>query len=150
MTIIVISKTKEKFFQASEREFIKRLSAFAKLDILILPAKKNGSQSEIIESEGKTILAKIKKDDFVIALDKSGKQFTSEEFAKKFESLQNQAQNIVFVIGGTYGLNSNILDRANLVLSFSQMTFTHEMIRTILLEQIYRAHTILNNKPYHY
>jgi len=148
--IIAIAKTKEKFYQAVEAEYLKRLGSFAKVEFEILAASRANFAAKIIFEEAEKILAKIKLSDFVVVLDKEGSQFSSPDLAKKLGRWLTSGKNLVFVIGGTYGLSQQILDRADFIWSFSELTFTHEMIRTIFLEQLYRAFTILNNKPYHY
>jgi len=148
--IIAIAKTKEKFYEAAEAEYLKRLGSFTKAEFEILPASRADFDAKVIFEEAEKILDKIKPTDFVVALDKEGSQMSSLDLAKKLDKWLSSSKNLVFVIGGTYGLSQQVLDRADFVWSFSQLTFTHEMVRTILLEQIYRAFTILNNKPYHY
>jgi 23S rRNA (pseudouridine1915-N3)-methyltransferase len=150
MKIIVVGKTKEKFWQAAEQEYKKRLQSFVKCDFEILKSLKHEDKKRVITEEGEQILSKIKQDDFVVVLDKAGIQLASEQFAQKIKTWQNESKEVVFVIGGTYGLSSQVLERADLSLSFGQATFTHEMIRTILLEQIYRSFMILSNRQYHY
>jgi 23S rRNA (pseudouridine1915-N3)-methyltransferase len=139
--IIQVGKTKEKFFQEAENEFLKRLSRYAKITIDTVAEK--GSD------DGKKIIKKIRNDSFVIVLDIKGVQHTSEEFAHLLDKIMMTGK-VTFVIGGPHGLSEDVLERADLKLSFSKMTFTHQMIRLFLLEQIYRGFTILEGKTYHY
>lgn len=137
--IIQVGKTKDSYFREAEDEYLKRLSPYAKVKVETVEQKK-------IEIEGEAILKKIKDGDFVVALEINGKSYSSEEFA----AFLRKSEKITFVIGGPYGLSEDVLRRANSRLSFSKMTFTHQMVRIILLEQIYRGCTILAGKKYHY
>ncbi len=152
MKIILISKTKTEYVQA-EQEFLKRLQRYAEVEILNLkeePITKNRSNDEIMEIEGKRILDKLDKDYFTVALHLMGVQKTSEEFADLIEENRDfKGAKICFIIGGPLGLSQNVLNKADLVLSFSKMTFTHQLIRLLLLEQIYRGFEILKGTGYH-
>lgn len=155
--IIGVGKIKEKFFRASIDEYLKRMSPYNDVEIIEVndePAAENLSQKEIEkvkEIEGDRVLAKISDEDYLISLEILGKQMTSEEFAKfiQNEMLEGFGRNLVFVIGGSNGLSKAVSQRANYKLSFSKMTFPHQLMRVILLEQIYRAFRIINNHPYH-
>ena len=148
--IIQIGKTKDSYFIEAENEYCKRLSKYAKLDIITLDAKKIVDDNEKLKkAEGKLILAKISADNYVIAMEITGKEYSSEGFAELLDEIAIRGK-VTFIIGGPYGLADEVLKRADLKLSFSRMTFTHQMIRTILLEQIYRAFTISTGKNYHY
>lgn len=152
MKIIWLGKSKQKFIEDGYKEFTKRISRFAKLKVVELSdVKLSGSNNvEIVkEKEAETILKNLKQTDFVIALDETGKQYSSVNFAKFLDKQMGKGE-IVFIIGGVYGLHKSVKQRANLTLSFSQFTFTHQMIRMILTEQIYRAFTIIHGKKYHY
>lgn len=154
--IIAIGKIKEKFFQEAIKEYIKRLNRFCKLEIIELIEEKipdNASKKEeenIKNMECERILSKIKDKDFVICLSPSGKKLSSENFASFInkESI-NGTNSFVFVIGGSLGISDNALKKANLILSFSDMTFPHQLFRIILLEQIYRSFKINSNETYH-
>lgn len=154
--IIAIGKIKEKFFQEAIKEYIKRLNRFCKLEIIELIEEKipdNASKKEeenIKNMECERILSKIKDKDFVICLSPSGKKLSSENFASFInkESI-NGINSFVFVIGGSLGISDNALKKANLILSFSDMTFPHQLFRIILLEQIYRSFKINSNETYH-
>jgi len=154
--IITLGKLKETYWREAETEYLKRLGPYAKIQIHELREESftEKDQLEIIkQKEAKKIneaLQKIKPD-FIFVLDEHGTQFSSKEFAEKINNLTNQQfNNLVFIIGGPLGLEETILKMANLKISFSKMTFTHQMIRIFLLEQIYRAEMILNNRKYHY
>ncbi|MBU1446064.1 23S rRNA (pseudouridine(1915)-N(3))-methyltransferase RlmH [Patescibacteria group bacterium] len=148
--IIQIGKTKDLYFIEAENEYRKRLGRYAKVESITLDAKKTGDDpAKLIQAEGELILGKISADHFVIAMEIKGQQYSSEDFAKLLNKISLKGK-ATFIIGGPYGLSTEVLARADLKLSFSKMTFTHQMIRTILLEQIYRAFTILEGKSYHY
>lgn len=154
ITIIQIGKTAGKPLKELENEYLKRLSKYIKPEITVIKDSveaKSESEKEILkEKEAASIIAKIPKNHFIVALDETGSHFSSLKFADFIQSKKDHSQNICFIIGGVYGLSDHIRKRADLILSFSKMTFTHEMIRTLLLEQIYRAFTIINGKKYHY
>lgn len=144
--ILCIGKLKEKYWTGAVAEYSKRLSSYCKLEIAEL---KENPQDDIVK-EGESLLSKINKDDYVITLEIKGKALTSEEFSKKIEDLGIQGKSsIVFVIGGSEGLSQQVMDRSNFAISFSKMTFPHQMIRVFLLEQIYRGFKIMKHEPYH-
>ncbi|WP_243292712.1 23S rRNA (pseudouridine(1915)-N(3))-methyltransferase RlmH [Bacillus sp. FJAT-47783] len=154
--IITIGKLKEKYLKQGINEFLKRLSPYAKVDIIELPDEKapeNLSEQEmeqVKEKEGERILAKISPDTHVIALAIEGKMKTSEELADSLDKLATYGKSkIAFVIGGSLGLSKSVMSRANEALSFSKMTFPHQLMRLILLEQVYRAFRINRGEPYH-
>ena len=156
INVIGVGKIKEKYLKLGIDEFKKRLSKYCKLDIIELDDEKAPeklSEKEMIivkEKEGKKILSKIKDNSYVIALAIDGKNLSSEELADKMSDLAVRGNsNITFVIGGSLGLSDEVLDRADYKLSFSKMTFPHQLMRLILLEQVYRAYRINNNEPYH-
>lgn len=156
INVIGVGKIKEKYLKLGIDEFKKRLSKYCKLDIIELDDEKAPeklSEKEMImvkEKEGKKILSKIKDTSYVIALAIDGKNLSSEELADKISDLAVRGNsNITFVIGGSLGLSDEVLDRADYKLSFSKMTFPHQLMRLILLEQVYRAYRINNNEPYH-
>lgn len=151
--IICLGKTKQKFIEEGIREYQKRISKYVKLDWQVLPdIKLTGSKTiEIIKDQEADILEKsFHASSFIIVLDENGEEFSSEKIAKFVEKKLIVRKNIIFVIGGVYGLSKRILKRADLVLSFSRFTFTHQMIRLLLMEQLYRTFTIINGKKYHY
>lgn len=156
INVIGVGKIKEKYLKLGIDEFKKRLSKYCKLDIIELDDEKAPeklSEKEMImvkEKEGKKILSKIKDTSYVIALAIDGKNLSSEELADKMSDLAVRGNsNITFVIGGSLGLSDEVLDRADYKLSFSKMTFPHQLMRLILLEQVYRAYRINNNEAYH-
>lgn len=156
ISIITIGKLKEKYLKQGIQEYLKRLSSYAKVEIIELAdekARENLSESEmeqVKQKEGERILAKISDDTHVIALAINGKQKSSEELAKEIDSLATYGKSkIAFVIGGSLGLSSEVMKRSNAALSFSKMTFPHQLMRLVLVEQIYRAFRIIRNEPYH-
>ena len=156
ISIICVGKLKEKYLKLGIDEFKKRLSKYCKLEIIELDDEKapeNLSDKEMLmikEKEGKKILSKIKDNSYVIALAIDGKNLSSEELADTINNLGVRGNShIVFIIGGSLGLSDEILSRANYKLSFSKMTFPHQLMRLILLEQVYRAYRINSGEPYH-
>ncbi len=156
ITIICLGKLKEKYWRSAEAEYLKRLSPFAKIEIKELKEESFGEKDDPIEIKRKEA-EKIKKalvgkaDGFIIALDENGEPFSSIRFADKINSLgENRKTDIVVIIGGPLGLNDSILNIADMTLSLSSFTFTHQMARVILLEQIYRAMMINSGRKYHY
>ena len=152
INIVCIGKIKETYLKDAINEYSKRLSKYCKLNITELPDEKipdklNESLSnEIKIKESNSILNHIKKDSYIICLDLTGKEFTSEEFSKNIENLSLQTSNITFVIGGSLGLSSDILKKAHQKICFSKMTFPHQLIRVFLLEQLFRAFKISNGE----
>lgn len=156
ITVICIGKLKEKYWTAAIDEYSKRLKGYCNLDIIELKEArlpdKAGPAEELAvkEAEGEEILKKIKDNQYVITLEVKGKMLSSEKLAEKMETLAIDGQsNVVFVIGGSLGLSAAVSKRANFKLSFSEMTFPHQMMRVILLEQVYRAFKINRNEAYH-
>ena len=156
ITIITVGKIKEKYLKDAIAEYSKRLSRYCKLEILeVADEKTPDGASEIVEEnirekEGERILKLIKEDAYVITLEIRGKMLTSEELADRIETLGIQGKShLVFVIGGSIGLGREVLRRSDYALSFSKMTFPHQLMRVILLEQIYRSYRIINGEPYH-
>ena len=151
--IVCLGKTKQKFIEEGIKEYQKRISKYVKLNWQILPdIKLAGNKTiEIVKNKETDILVKsFPASSFIIVLDENGKEYSSEKFAKYLEEKLNTEKDIVFVIGGVYGLSERILKRADIVLSFSRFTFTHQMIRFLLIEQLYRSFTIIKGKKYHY
>lgn len=156
ISIITIGKLKEKYLKQGIDEYIKRLGSYAKVDIIELPDEKapeNLSDAEMIQikqKEGERILQKISPDAYVIALAIQGKMKTSEQLAEDLDKLATYGKSkIAFVIGGSLGLSDEVMRRADEGLSFSKMTFPHQLMRLILVEQIYRAFRINRGEPYH-
>ncbi len=149
---IVIDRTRSSFLKEGESFYLDRLKRYAHTQwVEVKPAKiKRGrTTKEILTEEGTSILKKIAARDYMIALDRTGKGCDSEGLAGRIERLSFNHARLTFVIGGTLGLSQKILDRANEVFSLSRLTLTHEMARLFLIEQLYRAFTIINNEKYH-
>ncbi|WP_379970820.1 23S rRNA (pseudouridine(1915)-N(3))-methyltransferase RlmH [Ectobacillus sp. sgz5001026] len=156
ITIVSVGKLKEKYLKQGIDEYKKRLSAYAKMDLLEIsdekaPENLSEAEMEIVkEKEGTRILEKIADDAYVIALAIEGSMKSSEELAETIDKLATYGTSkITFVIGGSLGLSKDVLKRANEKLSFSKMTFPHQLMRLILLEQVYRAYRINRGEPYH-
>lgn len=147
--IICVGNIKEEFFRDAIEEYKKRLTRYSKLEIIEVKDICYDDIDKSINLEGIEILKHIDSKDYVITLEIEGKELSSEEFAEKIESIQSINPNITFVIGGSYGLSENVKERSNYKLSFSKMTFPHQLFRIVLLEQIYRSFKILNNESYH-
>lgn len=154
--VIALGKIKENYINQGINEFVKRLQRHVSLEVIELKDEKIGGNlsssemTQIKEVEADKILDKLDNRAYTIALDPKGKPMTSEGLAKSISNLQLQGYSTIeFVIGGALGLHQKVRDNADYVLSFSHMTFTHQMIRLILLEQIYRAFKIMKNEPYH-
>ncbi|MBR0416272.1 MAG: 23S rRNA (pseudouridine(1915)-N(3))-methyltransferase RlmH [Firmicutes bacterium] len=144
--IVCIGKLKEKYWQDAAAEYIKRLSRFCKLSVTELSESKSDSKEE----ESEEILGHIPKGSYVIALDIGGKRLSSEGFAEKISELAlSGSSDICFIIGGSNGFDDRVRKTADMRLSFSDFTFPHQLMRVILLEQIYRAFKIINNEKYH-
>lgn len=151
--IIVIGKLKENYWRDAEKEYVKRLCAYAKLSIHEIPEEPFRSSSErvqVLAKEGEKMIKLISKDAYCIALEMKGKSFSSEFFAELLKDAGERGGIVVFCIGGALGLSDKVLNRANMRCSFSALTFPHQLVRIVLLEQIYRAMTILHGKQYHY
>ena len=156
ITLVTVGKIKEKFFEDAIKEYSKRLSRYCKLEILQVADEKTPEgaseavELQIKEKEGQRILSLIRDDAYVIALAIEGKMLDSEELAERIEKLGvSGISQIVFVIGGSLGLSAQVMKRADYALSFSRMTFPHQLMRVVLLEQIYRGYRIMNHQPYH-
>ena len=151
LTIIQIGKTKNRSIEELEKEYIKRLKSYAEVKVLTLKDGGKGEKDRIKKEEGRNILKKVPENSFVVALHEKGKEYTSDEFAKFMGKKQDAGStNITFIIGGCYGLDEEVLNRADIRLSFSSFTFTHELIRPLLYEQLYRCFTLIEGKKYHY
>lgn len=156
ITVIAIGKLKEKYWTDAVKEYSKRLGSYCSLNIIELresPLRANPSTADeeaVKVAEGNDILSRIKPTDFVITLEIKGKGLSSEQLANKIEDLAiNGRSSIVFVIGGSLGLSADVSKRSDFKLSFSAMTFPHQMMRVILLEQVYRAFKIIRHEAYH-
>jgi len=140
--IICVGKIKEKYLREAINDYLLRISKYHKIEIIELDDTEK-------KEESIKILKNINSKDYVISLDIEGNNITSEQFANKIDSLFITYPNITFIIGGSYGLDDCVKEKANYSLSFSKMTFPHQLFRVILLEQIYRSFKILNNETYH-
>lgn len=156
VTVLCVGKIKEKFYRDAIEEYRKRLGRYCKIDVIETADEKTPDgasealEIQIKEKEGKRLLSKIKDTDYVIALAIDGKMKDSVELAEHLEQLGIQGKSqLVFVIGGSLGLAESVLRRADESLSFSKMTFPHQLMRVILLEQLYRSYRIINGEPYH-
>ena len=156
ITVITVGKIKEKYLKDAISEYTKRLSKYCKLEIIeVADEKTPDNASEVVEDairskEAERILKYIKDDAYVVTLEINGKQLSSEELADKMDKLGVQGtSHIIFIIGGSIGLGREILQKSDFALSFSKMTFPHQLMRVILLEQIYRSYRIINGEPYH-
>lgn len=156
ITVVTVGKIKEKYLKDAIGEYSKRLSKYCRLEIIEVADEKTPDteslalEVQIRDKEGERILKYLREDAYVIALAIDGKMLSSEELAAKINTLGIQGKShIIFVIGGSIGLGEAVLKRADYLLSFSKMTFPHQLMRVILLEQIYRSYRIVNGQPYH-
>ena len=156
ITIVSVGKIKEKYLKLAIDEYSKRLSRYCKLDIVEVSDEKapesmsEAEELQVKRKEGEKILRYVKDNSYVIALAIEGKGVSSEELASKMEQLGLQGNShITFIIGGSLGISDEVLSRANMLLSFSKMTFPHQLMRVILLEQVYRGFRINCGEPYH-
>ena len=152
--IVAIGKIKEPFHREEINELSKRLSRYCKLQIIEVDEFKLRDESDktilqTLSKEGEGLLKHIKKEDYIFLLDLHGNEVSSEKFASQIDNLISQGKSITFVIGGSYGLSDEVRNASNFLLKLSPMTFTHQMTRVIILEQIYRAFKIINKETYH-
>ena len=147
--IICVGKIKEKFYRDAIEEYLKRLSKYEKVEIIECKDYADIPTSEILVKEKNEIEKHINSKDYIITMEIEGKNISSVEFAEKLDSIYMTNSNIDFIIGGSYGLHDDIKNMSNYKLSFSKMTFPHQLFRVILLEQIYRCFKINNNESYH-
>lgn len=156
ITILAVGKLKEKYWKQAIVEYEKRLGAYSKIEMIEVPDEKapetmsDKEIEQVKEKEGQRLLAKIKPQATVITLEIQGKMLSSEGLAKELQQRMTQGQSdFVFVIGGSNGLHQDVLNRSNYALSFSKMTFPHQMMRVVLIEQVYRAFKIMRGEAYH-
>ncbi len=149
-----IGKAHEPFVKEGVDLFTKRIGNYYPVEWQIIPMPKNAgalSEAELKKKEGELILQSIQKEDYLVLLDERGKQLSSEGFAQLIQTRANEsAKNVVFLIGGAYGVSEEIMNRANFKWSLSQLVFPHQLVRLILAEQVYRACSILRNEKYHH
>ena len=155
INIICVGKIKEKYFTAAIEEYSKRLSRFSRLNIIEvadekIPDDASEKECEIVKSkEGAKIISKLSRDAYVIAMCIEGREISSEGLAEKIATISMTASNITFIIGGSLGLSDEVKQRANHKMSFGKITLPHQLMRVVLLEQVYRAFKINNNESYH-
>lgn len=154
VALVVIGKTDARYFVEAIEEYTNRLVHYIPFEMQVIPDIKNVknlSEEQQKEKEGELILKGLQPGDYLVLLDDKGKEFTSKEFAKYMEKkMQSVPRRLVFVVGGPYGFSEAVYKAATEKISLSRLTFSHQMIRLIFVEQIYRAMTILNNEPYHH
>ena len=150
IAMILVGKSSPDWLSSGIREYSDRLSHYAEIEFRIVPAAGNLPAAQAIEKEGAVILSKIHPKEKVFILDERGDEYTSVKLAGFLDKLMGSGVNsLVFVIGGAYGTSESVRNRADGVISFSKFTFTHQMIRLLLVEQLYRAFTIIKGRPYH-
>ena len=154
ITLITVGKTDVKWVKEGLDIYMSRLARYVPFTIDELPQLKNVaalSQEQIKEKEGQNILGRISSSDFVVLLDDKGKEMSSMQWASQLEDwMSHSGRNIIFIVGGAYGFSQSVYKRANYLLSLSRMTFSHQMVRVIFTEQLYRAFSILKGEPYHH
>ncbi|WP_394971458.1 23S rRNA (pseudouridine(1915)-N(3))-methyltransferase RlmH [uncultured Croceitalea sp.] len=152
--LIAIGKTDSRELETLVLNYIKRLEHYIKFELELIPDIKNSknlSEEQQKQKEGELILKKLSTSDILVLLDEKGKQFSSKEFSSVLQKRMNSGiKKLIFVIGGPYGFSETLYSRANQKISLSKMTFSHQMVRLFVVEQIYRGFTILKNEPYHH
>ena len=151
--LILVGKTTDKHFQAGIADYVERIGHYMPFDVVTIPELKNTknlTEEQQKSAEGELILRQLQPADTVVLLDEHGRQLRSVEFARWLEQKRNTARRLVFIIGGPYGFSPSVYSRANEQLSLSLMTFSHQMIRLVFTEQVYRACTIIKGEPYHH
>ncbi len=152
--LIVVGKTAFDYLKEGESVYENRLIHYTNYERILIPdvkSPKNFSNEELKKKEGESILAKITNQEYVVLLDEKGKCFTSVSFANWInQKINENISTLTFIIGGAYGFSKELYDRANQKISLSEMTYSHQLVRIIFLEQLYRAHTILKGEPYHH
>jgi len=154
ITLLVIGKTDAGYFIDAVNEYQKRLEHYIPFDMQVIPDIKNVKSLTVEqqkEKEGELILRSLQTGDYIVLLDDKGREYTSVQFASYIEKKTHTvAKRLVFIVGGPYGFSQSVYSKANEKLTLSRMTFSHQMVRLIFVEQLYRAMTILNNEPYHH
>lgn len=151
--LMLVGKTTDKHFQAGIDDYVERIGHYMPFELSIVPELKNTkslTEDQQKKAEGDLILRQLQPSDTVVLLDEHGKELRSIEFAQWLENKRNTARRLVFVVGGPYGFSSEVYARSNEQLSLSKMTFSHQMIRLVFTEQVYRACTIIKGEPYHH
>jgi 23S rRNA (pseudouridine1915-N3)-methyltransferase len=153
ITIVVVGRTKEPALAALQRDYLGRIARYTRIRLVAVREEKSsrsGRTPRALLAEGSRILANVAKGDFCVVLDGRGKELSSSQLADLFQDLLlSGKKRLIFVVGGPEGLDDTVRERADLILSFSKLTFTHEMMRVLLLEQLYRAWTIIRREKYH-
>ena len=147
--IITVGAIKEKYLKDAIEEYTKRIKKYTNIELIEVKDEGLVEEGKAIALEAEKIKKNLSSRDYIITLEIEGKQLASEEFAEKLNQIQIENSNIVFIIGGSYGLSDELKNMSKLHLSFSKMTFPHQLFRVLLLEQIYRCYKILNNESYH-
>ena len=147
--ILCVGKIKEKFFKEAIDEYLKRISKYSKIEIIEVNDVDLNNKDLNLEKERDNLLKYVSEKDYIVTLEIEGKQMSSEEFSDTIDKTLINYPNITFIIGGSYGIHNDIKNKSNLKLSFSKMTFPHQLFRIILLEQIYRGFKIIKNESYH-
>lgn len=147
--IICVGKLKEKYWTDAVNEYVKRLSKYTKIELIEVNDSKVDNSIISLKQEKELILSKISDKDYIITLEINGQQLTSKELAKKIDVLTGIHSNLCFIIGGSNGIHDDIIQKSSLHLSFSSLTFPHQLFRVMFLEQLYRAYKINNNESYH-
>ena len=147
--IITVGTIKEKYLKDAIEEYTKRISRYTNIELIEVKDEGLVEPVKAIEKEREKIEKYLSEKDYIITLEIEGKELTSEELAEKIDKIGLETSNITFIIGGSYGLSEKIKEKANFHLSFSKMTFPHQLFRVLLLEQIYRSYKINNNESYH-
>ena len=153
ITLIESGKTRDAFIREGVELYRSRVSRYVPFRIETLPDLKNSrnlTMKEVMEKEGQILLKRLKPDNYVILLDERGQEFQSISFAEYLNSLEGTVNQLDFVIGGPYGFSEEVYKRANALLSLSRLTFSHQLVRVVFMEQLYRAFTILKGEPYHH
>jgi 23S rRNA (pseudouridine1915-N3)-methyltransferase len=151
--LILVGKTTDKHFQVGISDYVERISHYMPFELVTIPELRNTkslTEEQQKTAEGELILKQLQSSDTVILLDEHGRELRSIEFAHWLEQKRNTARRLIFIIGGPYGFSSEVYERANEKLSLSKMTFSHQMVRLIFTEQLYRACTIIKGEPYHH
>lgn len=147
----LIGKTAFPYLEEGCQDYIKRLKRMTDFNVQILPDVKANEPAILKDKEARMLLEKLKPEDKLILLDERGKSFSSTEWAQELENMQMSAvKRVIFLVGGAYGFHETVYERSNAMLSLSRMTFSHQLIRLIFLEQLYRAFTIIHRIPYHH
>ena len=151
--LLQVGKTVNKHFIAGISDYVERINHYMPFEVVTIPELKNTknlSEEQQKQAEGELILKQLQSSDTVILLDEHGKEYRSIEFARWLEQKRNTARRLIFIIGGPYGFSKDVYARANEQVSLSKMTFSHQMVRAIFTEQLYRAFTIIKGEPYHH